>query len=56
MKVGRNENRDVIVIFSKEIFSDEKAKPLPVAFEISYFYLPVKESKKTLKIIQELLV
>ena len=36
VKVGRNDNEDVIVIFSKLI---------PVAFEISYFSLPAKENK-----------
>ena len=51
VKVGRNDNDDVIVIFSKKIFSEEK--PIPVAFDISYFSLPVKDSKKTLKIFQE---
>ena len=41
VKVGRNDNGDAIVIFSKEI---------PVAFELDYFSLSVKESKETLKI------
>ena len=45
VKVGRNDNSDVIVIFSKEI---------PVAFEISYFSLPVEENKKLLKYFKKL--
>ena len=45
VKVGRNDNGDVIVIFSKDV---------PVAFEIECF-LPVKESKETLKIFQEVI-
>ena len=52
VKVGRNDNGIVIVIFLKEIFSDKK--PLPVAFEISYFSLPAKESKKLLKYFKKL--
>ena len=46
MKVGRNDNGDIIVIFSTEI---------PVAFEINYFSIPIKESKKALKIFQEVI-
>ena len=46
MKVGRY----AIVIFSKDVFGKQ---PLPVAFEIDYFSLPIKESKGTLKIFQE---
>ena len=45
VKIGRNDNGDVIVIFSKLI---------PVAFEISYFSLPVKENKKLLKYFNKL--
>ena len=45
VKVGRNDNGDVIVIFSKEI---------PVVFEICCFSLPIKENKKLLKYFKKL--
>ena len=47
MKVGRNGNSDIIVIFSKDVFGENG---IPVVFETDYFSLPAKEGRGTLKI------